>query len=748
MDFNFDDKNKLNFNEKTKSENLQNDEQKKKKLKIIFITGAAALLIILAIIIGIAEAKNHTKNSRENILKLAQTYAERGEFERALNKLDSYLEKNSDDEEIWGLWNLIIDMKKAVENGEDISLPPNFKIDVDTSDFSDVIQQMLNESKRQSEENRTAMENLLKMQEEQKIEEEKRRVEEDKRRAEDDKRRADEDKRRAEEDKRRIEEEKLRAERAAAEAELQRKKDEERKAEEAAAAERKRIAEEKRRAEEAELAKKNAELKKKIDDTNDKIQSAKTALATGDYDTAMKLFDEAEKLAPDEAGKKFIASKESEIAQALYDAAQSSDDEFKKKELMIQAVDTAKKTLELNPDDPAAHYILAQDALDKKDFELALKEMNKAVQNDPQNYLYFYDMGKIQYRLKKYTEAAASFSSACNINQKFAPSRYNLGLTQKQLKNDTAALDAFRKTIDIDPRHEKAYMEQAKILSKRKDYSGAAESYKMVLKLNNINVQAAMELGSVYYQQKKYGDSEDCYKKAISLLSPGEDLILTKYNLSAVLFDDGKNAEAEKYAREAYEGKDYINNKNSCANIVYQYAMLLDMNKKTDDAIPIYMEVLEINPEHIKTKLNLGVMYLTLDLPDVDMALALFKQVYSADKNNFEVNNNLGNAYLVKEDYASAVKFYQNALKLEPKNNEVRSNLAKAYAKNQEYDSAKAVYTDLLKQDSKNWDGYIELAKVCMQLGDNSSAEKYLIVVQEKNPSYKSSEVSTLLAGL
>ena len=49
MDFNFDDKNKLNFNEKTKSENLQNDEQKKKKLKIIIITGAAALLIILAI---------------------------------------------------------------------------------------------------------------------------------------------------------------------------------------------------------------------------------------------------------------------------------------------------------------------------------------------------------------------------------------------------------------------------------------------------------------------------------------------------------------------------------------------------------------------------------------------------------------------------------------------------------------------------------------------------------------------------
>ena len=95
--------------------NFGTDEQKKKKIKIIIFAGAAFLLIILAIIIGVAGTKAHSKNSRENILKLAQTYAERGEFERALNKLDSYLEKNSDDEDIWGLWNLIIDMKKAVE---------------------------------------------------------------------------------------------------------------------------------------------------------------------------------------------------------------------------------------------------------------------------------------------------------------------------------------------------------------------------------------------------------------------------------------------------------------------------------------------------------------------------------------------------------------------------------------------------------------------------------------------------------
>ena len=84
-------------------------------------------------------------------------------------------------------------------------------------------------------------------------------------------------------------------------------------------------------------------------------------------------------------------------------------------------------------------------------------------------------------------------------------------------------------------------------------------------------------------------------------------------------------------------------------------------------------------------------------------------------------------------------------MKLDSKNNSIRANLAKAYAQAGEYDYAKATYTELLKTDKENWDAYIELAKVCMQLNDNASAEKYLIYVQEKNPGYRKNEISGLL---
>ena len=257
-----------------------------------------------------------------------------------------------------------------------------------------------------------------------------------------------------------------------------------------------------------------------------------------------------------------------------------------------------------------------------------------------------------------------------------------------------------------------------------------------------------MGLGSAYYEKKNYAEAADSYKRALTMLSPSENMTLTKYNLSTVLYDDGKIADAEKYAREAYEDKDYIKTDASKVNIIYNYALVLDKQGKIDSAIPIYMEVLKLNPDHAKTKINLGVMYLTLDPPETDTALNLFLQVYNKDKNNIEANNNLGKAYLLKEDYENAVKFYQNALRLDSKSDSIRANLAKAYAQAGQYDYAKSTYTELLKTDKENWDAYIELAKVCMQLGDNASAEKYLVYVQEKNPTYKKSEVAGLLGSL
>ena len=331
--------------------NFITDKDKKKKL-IIIISAAVAVILILLLCVAGCVGKN--KSGKKNICNLARTYAERGEYDRALDKLDSYLEKHGDDQDVWDLWNSILDMKKASGDGlaggygangygndgsQGSGFPDNLKIDVDTSGISSAMQDSLSsmkdalaESNKQAEESRRAMESLMKMQENQKQAEEKRIAEQ--------------------------------------QAEAAQKK-----AEEEAAAEQKRKQEEKRKAEEEALAKKNAELKKKIDEVNDEIRQGQTALAMGNIEEAMKHFNMADSMIPSEAGKSFNSSKESEIAQSLYDAAQNATDPDKKAQLMNNAVAMARKAIESDPKDAGAHYIIAQNALDNKDYNTALKEI-------------------------------------------------------------------------------------------------------------------------------------------------------------------------------------------------------------------------------------------------------------------------------------------------------------------------------------------------------------------------------------
>ena len=88
------------------------------------------------------------------------------------------------------------------------------------------------------------------------------------------------------------------------------------------------------------------------------------------------------------------------------------------------------------------------------------------------------------------------------------------------------------------------------------------------------------------------------------------------------------------------------------------------------------------------------------------------------------------------------------ASKINPKDVEVKQNLAKAYAESGQFDNAKVTYEDVIAQSPDSFDTYIELAKVCIALKDNSSAEGYLTALQTKKPEYKASEVKSLLAAI
>lgn len=502
--------------------------------------------------------------------------------------------------------------------------------------------------------------------------------------------------------------------------------------------------EKKRKAAEEVAQKKAEEDKKKREDERLKAEEDKRLKQEAE-EAAQKSLDVARKKAEEEkTAADRNKAKLDEIAKRLSEAGSASE----KQKLLDEGTELAKKLLESGVESDAAHYILAQDAQKKKDYKRALSELEKAIALNESNYLYYYDMGKLQYLLKRFTDAKVSFNRSMELNNQFPPSVYNLGLTYVKLNDEENALESFKKSVKINPEYEKGYIEQARVYNRLGKLAECVKAYDELIKLFPDNTAAIMELGSVYYQYGKYAESEAQYKKALTSLKKSEERTLTAYNLSKVLYDNKNYTEAARYGWIAYDEKDFLINDTQQANVVYNYALIQEKNEKLEDAVSLYKEALTLNPKHVKSKINLSALYMAENNPDADKALELLLDAYKTDNSDFSVNNNLGTAYMLKEQYDYAEKFYKAALDIVPDDEDALFNLANAQMKGGKPSEAVYNFTKITTKNPENLEAFVGLAKVQIQTGDSQGAYKNLLYVRKKNPSFRKAEVDSLIAVL
>ncbi len=553
------------------------------------------------------------------------------------------------------------------------------------------------------------------------------------------------------EERKRLEEEaRLKAEKEAAEkAEAERIALEEKKRKEEAAAQKK-LEDEKAKKSAEEKARKE-EAKKVADEKARKAEAKRLADEEKkrklEEENARKKAEEEEKKRAEEA-KKLSAEKNNTKLEELAKRLTETSSDSEKQKLLDEGVALAKKMIETGSETDAAHYILAQDAQKKKDYLRSLSELEKAIALNESNYLYYYDMGKLQYLLRRYNDAKKSFIRSVELNDHFSPSVYNLGLTYVKLDDENSALTSFKKSVSINPEYEKGYIEQARVYNRQGKLAECVKAYDNMIKRFPDNNSAVMELGSVYYQYGKYEESEAQYKKVIEKLSKSEEKTLTAYNLSKVLYDDQKYEEAAHYGWIAYDEKDFLINDIQQANITYNYALIQEKNGKTSDAKRLYNETLKLNPAHTKSKINLSVIYMSNGKEEVDKALTLLLEAYKTDSKDFSVNNNLGTVYMLKEDYASAEKYYKAALTIYEDDEDALLNLANAQVKGGKLSDATINFQKITSKNPENLEAFVGLAKVLIQTGDGDGAYKNLIYVKNKNANFRKAEVDSLIAVL
>lgn len=213
---------------------------------------------------------------------------------------------------------------------------------------------------------------------------------------------------------------------------------------------------------------------------------------------------------------------------------------------------------------------------------------------------------------------------------------------------------------------------------------------------------------------------------------------MTNYNMATVQLELGKPESALDYAKKAVD----VDAKN--AVYLYTYGLAGERNGMNDVALQQYARSIAADPKYVKPRINIGTMY--LDAKRIDDALNQLNAAYNIEKDNFEVNNNLGKAYGLKGLFDKAVDHYAKAVSKNPKDATVRANLASAYISAGLTEKARDTYIDLLKIDGQRWDAYYELGKLYISLGDKAAAKSVLSDLLKKKPDYpQAGDIQSLL---
>lgn len=134
----------------------------------------------------------------------------------------------------------------------------------------------------------------------------------------------------------------------------------------------------------------------------------------------------------------------------------------------------------------------------------------------------------------------------------------------------------------------------------------------------------------------------------------------------------------------------------------YNAGVALQKQGQYNQAESKYIQTLNLQPNFIEAKNNLGIVYQSLAYQcysdkNYDTAVVYAKKSLSIKQNNAYLCEIMGRCYLNLCDYNNAITAFNKILSIEPNDTNAMEFLAISYIKTRQYDNAVNVYNGLLK---------------------------------------------------
>ena len=235
---------------------------------------------------------------------------------------------------------------------------------------------------------------------------------------------------------------------------------------------------------------------------------------------------------------------------------------------------------------------------------------------------------------------------------------YALGLLNKRdflVSDFNIAQYNFGEVLKKDPKNLKALIGMANVLSYRGDFENSFKLINKALKINPRYRDAYVLKGSIYLNQRNYKLAKSSYETAVQQ----DNKFFLGYTMLGVIYQYEKDSLCIEYYTTALQLQP--NNAEACYALAYAYEQF----NKVEDAKRYYRMMAKLDTTFCESYFHLGAIQ-QFEYGNLDSAMHFYAIALDLDPNHIESLHNLGLLYEDKKDRSNALLTYAKVLKINP----------------------------------------------------------------------------------
>jgi tetratricopeptide (TPR) repeat protein len=327
---------------------------------------------------------------------------------------------------------------------------------------------------------------------------------------------------------------------------------------------------------------------------------------------------------------------------------------------------------------PSPELAQAEILIQKRDYARAEPLLRKAVNDDPESYVAWFDLGFTENGLGNVPESIAAYRKSVGAKPDVFESNLNLGLQlakdgQPEAEQFLRAATKLKPTSHVAEGQARAWLSLAHVLEATQPDEALA-AYRQGAALQPMDPEPHLAAGALLEKREKFSDAELEYKQALGLEPSSSDAAT---GLANIYMRGRRFPEAEGELRKLVK----IHPEQAQARI--ELGRVLAAEGKNDDAIEQLREGLKLAPADISLQRDLADLYVIAK--KYDQAELAYRELEAANPNDAALHQSLGKALMEQKKLAEAQKEFLVAVKLKPDLGSAYGDLAFAASENKDY---------------------------------------------------------------